>query len=262
MPSDQKDLLRLQYQSLVGSLNWLAHTNTQPDLSTVVSLLAQHQSSPSPGYYEAANYVVHYLASTRDLGIKFTSVKRSSLESFLHFPVPKTVLSMSDANLGPQDASVSSNSVELPLFASRSMSAFYVDLLGPLHWISTRQKVTAASSAEAEIYATDECVRFLLELVQLVDFLGFKDVFMPGTNIVYNDNSACVNWSKSCITKGLRHIQMHENCIRENIASNFILVCHVDGKLNLADIFTKEMKDTGHFVELRDVIMSCRTEFI
>jgi hypothetical protein len=39
----------LQYQSLVGSLNWLAHT-THPDLSTIVSLLAQHQSTPSSGH--------------------------------------------------------------------------------------------------------------------------------------------------------------------------------------------------------------------
>jgi hypothetical protein len=107
---------------------------------------------------------------------------------------------------------------------------------------------------------TDECVKFLLELVQLVDFLGFKDVFMPGTNIIYNDNSACVNWLKSCTTKGLRHIQMRENRIRENIASNFIQVNHVDGKLNLADVFTNEMKDTGHFVELRYVIMCSRSE--
>jgi hypothetical protein len=221
LPSDQKDLLRLQYQSLVGSLNWLAHT-THPDLSTVVSLLAQYQSNPSPGHYEAAKYVVRYLAATRDLGIKFTSAKRSVLESFLHFPIPTTVLSMSDANWGPQDASLSSNPKELPLFASRSMSAFYVDLLGPLHWKSTQQKVTAASSAEAEIYATDECVKFLLELVQIVDFLGFREVFMPSTNIIYNDNSACVNWSKNCTTKGLRHIQMRENHIRENIMSNFI----------------------------------------
>jgi hypothetical protein len=28
--------------------------------------------------------------------------------------------------------------------------------------------------------------------------------------------------------------------------------------LNLADIFTKEMKDTAHFVELRDIIMCSR----
>lgn len=48
MSSTDRDKLRLTYQSLVGSLNWLAHT-TRPDLSTVVSLLAQHQSQPPPG---------------------------------------------------------------------------------------------------------------------------------------------------------------------------------------------------------------------
>jgi hypothetical protein len=36
--------------------------------------------------------------------------------------------------------------LELPVFTSRSMSAFYIDLLGPIHWCSKRQTVTAASS--------------------------------------------------------------------------------------------------------------------
>jgi hypothetical protein len=63
MSSADRDNLCLRYQSLVGSLNWLAHT-TRPDLSTVVSLLAQHQSTPSPGHYEAALYVAKYLATT------------------------------------------------------------------------------------------------------------------------------------------------------------------------------------------------------
>jgi len=54
------------------------------------------------------------------------------------------------------------------------MSAFYIDLLGPLHWISKHQTITAGSSAEAEIYAMNGCVKFLLELVQLLDFLGVK----------------------------------------------------------------------------------------
>ncbi len=64
---------------------------------------------------------------------------------------------MSDANWGPQDATVPTVPIELPPFASRSMSAFYIDLLGPVHWLSKRQTITAGSSAEAEIYATDEC---------------------------------------------------------------------------------------------------------
>jgi hypothetical protein len=167
--------LQLQYQSLVGSLNWLAHT-TRPDISTVVSLLAQHQNCPSSGHL--AKYVAQYLANTKTLGIFFTSRKHSHLELFLHFPLSRDVLAMSDANWGPQDASLSTSSYDVPLFISPSISDFYIDLLGPIHWMSKCQKVTAASSAEAEIYATDECVKFLLELVQILEFLGVKDIFM------------------------------------------------------------------------------------
>jgi len=258
LSSSEQDHLRLHYQSLVGSLNWLAHT-TRPDLSTVVSLLAQHQSNPSPGHVEAAVHVIKYVAQTKTLGIYFTSDKRPNLETFLQFPLPSSLLSMADANWGPQDASTTrSTPIELPSFVSRSISAFYVDLYGPLHWVSKRQSVTAGSSAEAEIYATNECVKFLLKLVQVFEFLGNKDLFMPGTNIVYNNNQACVNWSKSSTTKGLRHIQMRENLVRENITNQFVSIIHIDGKLNLADLFTKEMKDTSHFVELRDLMMCSR----
>ena len=123
-------------------------------------------------------------------------------------------------------------------------------MYGPLHWISKHQSVTAGSSAKAEIYATDERVKFLLELVQILDFLGVKHIFMPSVNVIYNDNQACVNWSKACTTKGLHHIQMRENRVWENALTNFVSIHHIDGKHNFADIFTKEMKDTGHFVEL------------
>jgi hypothetical protein len=138
------------------------------------------------------------------------------------------------------------------------MSAFYIDLLGPVHWLSKRQKVTAASSAEAEIYATDECVKFLLELVQILEFLDVKNLFMPDTNVVYNDNCACIQWAKKATSKGLRHIQMRDNRVWENVTSKFIDIQHVDGKHNIADIFTKEMRDTTHFVELRDLFMCSR----
>jgi len=220
--------------------------------------LAQHQSLPSPGHYEAALYVVKYLATAKQLGIYFSSSRESVLQSFLHFPLQQSLLSMSDANWGPQDATLSNVNQDLPLFVSRSMSAFYIDLFGPLHWLSKRQTVMAASSAEAEIYATDECVRFLLDIVQLLDFLGVKDIFMPAPNLIYNDNKACVNWSKTCTSKGLRHIQMKENWVRENVSMGFVKICHVAGKTDLADLFTKEMKDTSHFVLLRDLMMKSR----
>jgi hypothetical protein len=138
------------------------------------------------------------------------------------------------------------------------MSAFYIDLLGPVHWLSKRQSVTAVSSAEAKIYATDECVKFLLEPTQILEFLEVKSIFMPDTNIIYNDNKAGVRRSKSTTTKVLHHIQKRENHIRENVNSKFVNISHVNGKTKLADIFTKEMKDTAHFIELHDLFMSPR----
>jgi hypothetical protein len=179
-----------------------------------------------------------------------------TLSLFLHFPLPQEqLLSMADAKWGPQDASTTLSGIDLPLFASRSMSAFYIDLFGPLHWVSKCQTVTAGSSAEGEIYATDECVKFLLELPQILDFLEVKHTFMPSVNFIYNDNQACVNWSKACTNKGLCHIQMQENRVRENLLSHFVSIHHIDGKHNLTDTFTKEIKDTGHFVALRDLMM-------
>jgi hypothetical protein len=145
---------------------------------------------------------------------------------------------MSDANWGPRDATQTKSKQELTLFVSCSMSAFYID--------------------EAEIYATDECLKFLLELVQLLEFLQVKQLFMPTTSIIYNDNQACINWLKRCTTKGLHHIQTKENRVRENASSDFVQIHHINGKVNLADLFTKEMQDTTHFVELRDIMMKPR----
>jgi hypothetical protein len=70
MSASARNELRLRYQSIVGSLNWLAHT-TCLDISTVVLLLAQHQSDPSPSHLEAAHYVAQYLANTKNLGNLF-----------------------------------------------------------------------------------------------------------------------------------------------------------------------------------------------
>ena len=83
---------------------------------------------------------------------------------------------------------------------------------------------------------------------------------MHNPNPIYNDNSACVNWSHNLTTKGLRHIQIRENSIRESIHKSFISVKHIPGKLNLSDMFTKEDKHPQHFIAIRDVVMTDKHE--
>ncbi len=94
-----------------------------------------------------------------------------------------------------------------------------------------------------------QCVKFLLELTIILEFQEVKEIFMPGPSLIYNEIKA-FQWSKCSTTNGLHHVQMKENCIRENIAFNFVIICLVDGKVNQANIFTKEMKDSTQFVEL------------
>jgi hypothetical protein len=57
-------------------------------------------------------------------------------------------------------------------------------------------------------------------------------------------------------TRGLRHIQMRENAISEQVQLGLITVEHIGGKHNLADSFTKEEKHDDHFIECRNLLVT------
>ncbi len=60
------------YQSLVGSIGWLAGA-TRPDIAPVHSFLSSYSSKPATGHMKAALYALHYIHSTHNYGITFTS---------------------------------------------------------------------------------------------------------------------------------------------------------------------------------------------
>ena len=104
---------------------------------------------------------------------------------------------MSDSNWGPQDASVPKEGKQYPpveLFKSWPVSGFLIWHHGPLHWSSKRQALTAQSSAEAEIYAMDECTKSLQHITHILEEL-WSPINKPIP--ILNDNSACVTWSNS-----------------------------------------------------------------
>jgi hypothetical protein len=243
---------------LVGSLNWLS-LSTRPDIATITNMLAKYSNNASKGHIEQAKRVIKYLKGTKSMGISFTSYDRHDLSSFVKFPIDSsTITCLTDANWGPQDQSKPhpTQNEEIDLFKSRSISGYLIWLGGPLHWVSKRQTITARSSAESEIYATDECTKQLIHLSFLIEGFHLINNIMKPPTPIYNDNAACVNWSKSKTTKGLRHLQMRENAVRESIEKDFITVRHVSGKCNLADLFTKEDKDVEHFIQLRNYILT------
>ena len=253
----QHEFLPLQqkYRSIIGSLNWLAHS-TRPDLSTITSILTKYQNKPSPGHLYAAQFALKYLAGTRQLGLLFTTNQHIDAQTFIHFPLNK-LTSYTDSNWGPQDASKPPPNTKetVDLFKTRSISGHIILLHGPLHWLAKRQKSTAQSTAEAEIYSTNECVKDLLNLQHIIHDLNLHKFLTPGPTPIFNDNTACVQWCHNKSNRSMRHIQIRENLVREAIQRKRITVTHVAGKSNPADIFTKEMKDSLHFIQLRNFII-------
>jgi len=125
--------------------------------------------------------------------------------------------------------------------------------MGPVQWSSKRQKITVRSSGEAEIYATDECVKDLMHMWNLIADLELSEEMLDQKTKLFNDNMACVQWSKNTTTKGLRYLQIRENNIREN--KDWLEILHVEGKKNPADIFSKEEKSPQHYTTIRDTII-------
>ena len=142
---------RERYQSMVGSLNWLA-TNTRPDLTPITSFLTAYNHKPSLSHVDSALYVIKYLRSMVEYGIAFHSDVTTAMTGFVHFPfhhdveaykdaMPPTaaehdqLTAYSDACWGNQIGSSVPEGTELDIFKFHSMSG-YVILRdgGPIAW--------------------------------------------------------------------------------------------------------------------------------
>ncbi len=117
---------------------------------------------------------------------------------------------------------------------------------GPIAWIAVRQEQTSLSSCKAAILATNKISKMLLALRHLAGSIrdnchDISDTLE--TSLLYNDNEACVRWSQNMTTKQICHMEMRENSVCERVQDLSMRVLHVNGKINPADIFTKEMHD-------------------
>ena len=271
-----------KYQSIVGSIGWLAQS-TRPDITPSHSFLSAYINKPSRSHLNAALYVLHYIHSTIDYGFMFTSAEKAPLHAYMSFPhssdteayddalPPKTdqhhcLTTYSNVCWGSQIGNAIREEVQLPLFKFRSMSgAIIFRSGGPIIWKTDRQDRTSLSSCDAEIRAMAMCSRLTINTRNLIIHLKSLGYPINDTDVatpLYNDNEACVKWCHNLTTKGNRHIEHRENVTREWVEDGSIAVSHVNGKCNPSDIFTKEMRDSANFRRLQDSFMSRASNFL
>ena len=269
MTVEARAVLIGKMQCWLGMINWLT-MGTRPDLGTIFSLLASNTNNPSPGHLDAVKHLGRYIKSTADLGLLFSSRRNVPLESFVHFPVNETddlpdggtaptLLGFCDANWGPQDASLpgshSSSTRTISTNETRSICGHVLMMGGaPVFWKCHKEKRISRSSCEAEVKATDECTKSVQMFRNILGDLNL--INLSQATAIYNDNQGSVNWSNSSSTKGMRHVNIRENAIREAIHEfKEISVSHIPGQCNPSDIFTKEFKSDVIFRSLRGLLL-------
>ena len=146
----------------------------------------------------------------KKLGITFHSAPNLNLQSFIKFPLnPDSAMPFTEANWGPQDQSnPQPGTSRLELFKPRSISVFIIWTNVPLHWMSKCQTITARSSEEAEICVTDECVRYIIFLRNLLNKLELVPEYFKNPVTVYNNNDSCIVWSHNMTTQIFGYLQI------------------------------------------------------
>jgi hypothetical protein len=129
----------------------------------------------------------------------------------------------------------------------------------PILWKTHKETRISRSSCEAEVKATDECVKNVQMLRHTLHDLQLLDPSLPIP--VFNDNRGVVDWSNSFSTKGMRHVNIRENAVREARLLNKVSILHIPGSSNPADMFSKEFKSNSTFRTLRSLTLFYPSSF-
>ncbi|SYW77416.1 uncharacterized protein UHO2_07258 [Ustilago hordei] len=203
-----------EYPVIVGKLLWVANS-TRPDLSLTVGVLTRHMREPSQEHYQAAQRVLRYLESTRQVGLVYRASESQ-----------EPLVAHSDANWA-SDATIQRRST------SGSVALVYGN---PVAWKSATQKCVSLSTVEAEFIAATEATCEVLFLKQLLRSIGIA----TDTPTVYSDNTGCIQVSKDPAQHWkLKHIDTKYHFVRNNVQEGRVQIKYVDTTRNLADVLTK-----------------------
>lgn len=204
------------YRQVIGMLLYVS-TNTRPDISASVCILAQRVIEPRALDMAEALRTVKYLIGTKDHELHLNNP--ASQQSLIMF---------SDANFGECRLNGKSNS---------GMICFING--GPISWSSRKQSYVALSTCEAEFYAISEAVKETLWLRKLLaEFTG--PITSPTK--LYNDNMASI----SMITNGnfmqrTKYVGVRGHYIADWIKRDVIDLDHCATEYNTADLLTKPL---------------------
>lgn len=214
-----------KYQSMVGTLNWLA-TISRPDIAYDTGLVARYNADPCQEHLDAVIHIFAYLKGTTHYGMAIVN-NGGGLVGY----VDSDYANCEDTR--------------------RSTTGFIFFYNGtPVSWRSSRQKLVTGSTCEAEYVAAYEAAKEAIWLRNVILYLG-----IPGTEIgavpLYIDNRAARILAENPVHHDrTKHIDIKFHFIRERVQLGQISVREVASKDNIADLLTKTLHKST-FTDLR-----------
>lgn len=226
-----------RYQRKIGSLLFAAVT-TRPDIAFATSRLARFLMNPGAVHHEAADRVLLYLYDTRWRALELGGGKWLEVAS---------------------DASFADNTLD-----RKSSQGYTIKLFGGLiAWKASKQDTVTTSTTEAELLALSQVAKEAIFTSRLLNELGVR---LPDSTItIHCDNTQTISLINKEISKlqtKLRHVDIHNHWLRQEVARGVIRVEYVPSSEMLADGFTKVlpanrwagfMKQLGLVVQKGDV---------
>ncbi|CAN1334246.1 Retrovirus-related Pol polyprotein from transposon TNT 1-94 [Linum perenne] len=210
------------FRALIGSLLYL--TASQPDILFAVCLCARFQANPKASHLSALKRILRYLLSTKDYGLWYPSSESFDL-------------------VGYSDSDFAGSTFD------RKSTTGVCQFLGPclVSWSSKKQGSVALSTAEAEYVAAGSCSTQILWIrSQLIDY-GLKLQTTP----LLCDNTSAVNIAKNPVHHyRTKHIDIKFHFLRELVSQGIIDIQFIPTNLQLADLFTKPIKE-DQFCQIR-----------
>ena len=203
------------YQSFIGSLLYI-QIGTRPDIAFAVSRLAQYASNPSPQHLKLAQYVLSYLAGTKDMCIRYNGAEGDGLHGY------------SDSSLGDQTDDRHSTSGFVYLLAD-----------GAIGWSSRKQRTVAQNTTEAEYMALTDAANQAVWYQSFLEELGYTcDEPIP----LHGDNKGAIDLALNPVTgRRSKHIDIRYHAIREYVERGTIRLERTPTAEMLADGFTKPL---------------------
>lgn len=205
-----------RYQRKIGSLLFAAVT-TRPDVAFATSRLARFLVNPSTEHQKAADRVILYLNGTKTRALQLGHGEGLEVAS---------------------DASFADNTVD-----RKSSQGYVIKLFGGLvAWRSSKQDTVTTSTTEAELLSLSQAAKEAMFLTRLLKELYIS---LPESLIIINcDNKQTIRLVTEDVAKlhtKLRHVDIHNHWLRQEVSRGKIMVKHVPTDHMLADGLTKAL---------------------